>query len=95
MPDEKKQPKGPSLPTGMGHKRNKPVRSAPRGFAAMDPAQRKLIASQGGKASHASGRGHCFTPEEARVAGRKGGQVIGKRRPLGEAGGTSTELPAA
>lgn len=80
MPEEKKPSNSPSLPTGMGRKSNKPASSAPRGFAAMDPAQQRLIASQGGKASHASGRGHKFTPTEARVAGRKGGQVLGKRR---------------
>ncbi|MBC6989333.1 KGG domain-containing protein [Hymenobacter sp. BT491] len=49
------------------------ARKSTRGFAAMDPAQQKRIASEGGKASHASGRGHRFTSEEARAAGRKGG----------------------
>jgi general stress protein YciG len=44
----------------------------------MNPEQQRRIAREGGKASHASGRGHRFTPEEARIAGRKGGQV---RRP--------------
>ncbi|HEX8425386.1 KGG domain-containing protein [Hymenobacter sp.] len=47
----------------------------PRGFAAMDPATQRRIASEGGKASHESGRGHQWTPEEARAAGRKGGQA--------------------
>ena len=46
-----------------------------RGFAAMSPETQRRIASQGGKASHASGRGHSFTAEEAREAGRKGGLV--------------------
>ena len=46
-----------------------------RGFAAMDPAEQRRIASEGGKASHESGRGHRFTSEEARAAGRKGGQA--------------------
>ncbi|UOQ52439.1 KGG domain-containing protein [Hymenobacter cellulosivorans] len=46
-----------------------------RGFAAMDPAEQRRIASEGGKASHESGRGHRFTSEEAREAGRKGGQA--------------------
>jgi len=50
-----------------------------RGFAAMSPEIQRRIASQGGKASHASGRGHRFTAEEARDAGRKGGLV--SRRP--------------
>jgi general stress protein YciG len=46
-----------------------------RGFAAMSPETQRRIASEGGKASHASGRGHRFTAEEARDAGRKGGLV--------------------
>ena len=52
----------------------KPKTGNPRGFAAMDPATQRRIASEGGKASHESGRGHQWTPEEARAAGRKGGQ---------------------
>ena len=44
-----------------------------RGFAAMSPEQQRRIASEGGRASHQSGRGHRFSPEEAREAGRKGG----------------------
>ncbi|MBF9239889.1 hypothetical protein I2I05_21030 [Hymenobacter sp. BT683] len=46
-----------------------------RGFAAMSPETQRRIASEGGKASHASGRGHRFSAEEAREAGRKGGLV--------------------
>ena len=46
-----------------------------RGFAAMDPAKRREISSRGGKASHVSGRGHEFSSEEAREAGRRGGEV--------------------
>lgn len=51
------------------------VTKLPRGFAAMDPATQRRIASEGGRASHLSGRGHRFTSEEARAAGRKGGQA--------------------
>ena len=46
-----------------------------RGFAAMSPETQRRIASEGGKASHASGRGHRFSTDEARDAGRKGGLV--------------------
>ncbi|TFZ64557.1 hypothetical protein E4631_18755 [Hymenobacter sp. UV11] len=46
-----------------------------RGFAAMSPEQQRRIASEGGRASHESGRGHRFSAEEARAAGRKGGQI--------------------
>lgn len=46
-----------------------------RGFAAMDPEERREISSRGGKASHLSGRGHEFSSEEAREAGRRGGEA--------------------
>ncbi len=45
-----------------------------RGFAAMSAAQVSEIASKGGKAAHAKGTAHEWSSEEARVAGRKGGQ---------------------
>jgi general stress protein YciG len=41
----------------------------------MDPAQQRRIASEGGKASHISGRGHRWTVAEASAAGRKGGLI--------------------
>jgi general stress protein YciG len=43
------------------------------GFAAMDPALQRVIASKGGKAAHQKGTAHKWTIEEARNAGRKGG----------------------
>ena len=46
-----------------------------RGFASMDEAKQRAIASKGGKAAHQKGTAHEFTAEEARVAGRKGGQI--------------------
>lgn len=52
---------------------------ARRGFASMDPAVQQRIAAAGGKASHASGRGHKWTLEEAREAGRKGGSISRKK----------------
>lgn len=53
-----------------------------RGFAAMDEDKQRRIASQGGKAAHASGNAHQFSTEEAREAGRKGGQNRGRNRKL-------------
>jgi len=44
-----------------------------RGFASMDPALKRAIASLGGKAAHKAGTAHQWTSEEARAAGRKGG----------------------
>lgn len=49
-----------------------------QGFASLSKERRKEIASQGGKAAHALGRAHEFTPEEARAAGQKGAR-IGKK----------------
>lgn len=46
-----------------------------RGFASMDEAKRREIASKGGKAAHEKGTAHEFSPEEAREAGRKGGEA--------------------
>jgi general stress protein YciG len=46
-----------------------------RGFAAMDAGRQREIASLGGRAAHQSGNAHRFTSEEAREAGRKGGQA--------------------
>ena len=52
-----------------------PNRKSERGFASMDPARQRAIASQGGKAAHQSGNAHEFTSDEAREAGRKGGHA--------------------
>jgi hypothetical protein len=51
-----------------------------RGFAGMDPAAVRALASRGGKAAHEQGTAHEFTPEEARAAGRKGGLASHKPR---------------
>lgn len=45
-----------------------------RGFASMNPDKQKEIASKGGKAAHKKGTAHEWDAEEAREAGRKGGQ---------------------
>ena len=50
-----------------------------RGFAGMDDERKRQIASEGGKAAHRKGTAHEFTPEEAREAGRKGGQSSRRR----------------
>lgn len=46
-----------------------------RGFNAMSPEKQREIASKGGRAAHEKGTGHEWTPEEARAAGKKGGQI--------------------
>jgi general stress protein YciG len=62
-----------------------------RGFASMDPARQREIASKGGKAAHAKGTAHEWSTEEARRAGRKGGEVVSRDRShmeaIGRAGG--------
>lgn len=51
-----------------------------RGFASMAQERQRQIASKGGKAAHIKGRAHEFTPEQAREAGRKGGQAVSRDR---------------
>jgi general stress protein YciG len=62
-----------------------------RGFASMDLGKQREIASKGGKAAHAQGRAHEFTSDEAREAGRKGGEAVSRDRghmaAIGRAGG--------
>ena len=58
-----------------------------RGFAGMDPDLRRAVAGRGGRAAHAQGVAHRFTPAEAREAGRKGGMVVSlDRRHMAEIG---------
>ena len=64
-----------------------------RGFASMDASKQREIASKGGKAAHAKGTAHEFTSDEARVAGRKGGEAVSRDRAhmsaIGREGGHS------
>jgi uncharacterized protein len=64
-----------------------------RGFASMDEDKQREIASKGGKAAHEKGTAHEFTSEEAREAGRKGGEAVSKDREhmseIGREGGKS------
>ncbi len=64
-----------------------------RGFASMDPAKQREIASKGGRAAHSKGTAHEFTADEARVAGRKGGEAVSRDRAhmsaIGREGGHS------
>jgi uncharacterized protein len=46
-----------------------------RGFASMTPEKQREIASKGGRAAHQKGTAHEWTSDEARSAGRKGGQI--------------------
>src|SRR5215470_17749065 len=65
-----------------------------RGFASMDPQRQREIASEGGKAAHEKGTAHEFDSEEARAAGRKGGEAVSQNREhmaeIGRKGGQSS-----
>jgi uncharacterized protein len=66
-------------------------RKTPRGFAAMDPQAQRAIAAKGGRAAHQKGTAHEFTSEEARIAGRKGGEASrGGRRSSGTNSGSNS-----
>ncbi len=71
---------------------------AKRGFAAMDEAQQREIASKGGQAAHQKGTAHEFDSEEARRAGQKGGEAVSRDREhmadIGRKGGESRQSAA-
>ncbi len=46
----------------------------------MSPERQRAIASQGGRAAHQQGVAHEWSSEEAKEAGKKGGQISGKKR---------------
>ncbi len=64
-----------------------------RGFAGMEEEKQKEIASKGGKAAHEKGTAHEFSSEEAREAGKKGGEAVSQDREhmaeIGRKGGES------
>lgn len=68
--------------------------AANRGFAAMDREKQKRIASEGGRAAHRQGVAHEWSKDEAREAGRKGGQIVSRNREhmseIGRKGGQSS-----
>lgn len=73
---------------------NNGERKERRGFASMSPEKQREIASKGGRAAHQKGTAHEWTSDEARNAGRKGGQISrGGRGRLVEP--TTTSEPAA
>lgn len=66
-----------------------------RGFASMDEQKQREIAAKGGRASHESGNAHEFNSQEAREAGRKGGESVSQDREhmseIGRKGGESSQ----
>lgn len=69
-----------------------------RGFASMDPARQREIASKGGRAAHEKGTAHEWSSDEAREAGRKGGVAVSRDRAhmaaIGREGGESRSAAA-
>ena len=69
-----------------------------RGFASMDPARQREIASRGGRAAHEKGTAHEWSANEAREAGRKGGVTVSQDRghmaAIGREGGESRSAAA-
>lgn len=69
-------------------------KSRSRGFASMAEHKQREIARKGGRAAHEKGRAHEFTSEEARQAGRKGGEKVSVNRShmaeIGRRGGKSS-----
>jgi general stress protein YciG len=65
-----------------------------RGFASMSPEKQREIARKGGRAAHEKGKAHEFTSDEARSAGRKGGEKVSVNRnhmaEIGRRGGRSS-----
>lgn len=70
--------------------------SRPRGFAAMTSDRQRQIASLGGRTAHERGQAHQFSSEEARQAGRKGGQTVSRDRDymvaIGRRGGNKRSI---
>ncbi|MBC7792513.1 MAG: hypothetical protein H7Z43_02300 [Clostridia bacterium] len=65
-----------------------------RGFATMNSERQREIARKGGRAAHVKGTAHQFTSDEARAAGRKGGERVSQDRThmaaIGRMGGRSS-----
>lgn len=57
----------------------------------MTDEQKRQIASAGGRAAHAKGKAHKFTPDTAKEAGKKGGRAVSQNREhmsaIGQKGG--------
>ena len=70
-----------------------------RGFASMDVEKQRSIASLGGRAAHRLGTAHEFSSEEAREAGRKGGEAVSANRAhmaaIGRKGGEASHRGSA
>jgi uncharacterized protein len=75
------------------------VKARGRGFASMDAEKQRRIASLGGRAAHQQGTAHEFSSDEARQAGRKGGEAVSANRAhmaaIGRKGGEASHRGSA
>ena len=53
----------------------------PRGFAQLTKERRQELAAMGGRATHAAGKAHQFTPAEASATGKKSHAPGNRRKP--------------
>ncbi len=76
-----------------------PGNTSTRGFASMNLEKQREIARKGGKAAHEKGTAHEFTADEARAAGRKGGERVSANRAhmaeIGRLGGKRSAVQRA
>lgn len=88
-----------SAQSGQGEQQQSQKGTSNRGFAAMDESKQRDIASAGGRAAHEKGTAHEFDSEEAREAGRKGGEAVSENREhmaeIGRKGGEARQAAAA
>ena len=73
----------PFRPRGIGRtvfREEQMTSKSKRGFASMNPDRQREIASKGGRAAHAKGTAHEWSKDEARNAGKKGGEVVSRDR---------------
>ena len=87
--DNKQQGSKASSSSGSsGSGGNKQSDTSKRGFASMDPAQQREIASEGGRAAHEKGTAHEFTSEEARRAGSQSHKNDANRQSVSSSSGS-------
>ena len=88
--DNKQQGSKAGSSSGSGSGGNKQSDTSKRGFASMDPAQQREIASEGGRAAHEKGTAHEFTSEEARRAGSQSHKNDGSRQSAASSSSSSS-----
>lgn len=68
------------MPGALPQEVEKVTNKVKRGFASMPKDKVREIARKGGMAAHKKGTAHEFSSQEAREAGRKGGEAVSRDR---------------